>query len=643
MAFVVLSALIAGCGDDAEVDPRLVGSWQTHLPSPQGGWATTFTIETNGHYRVQFAGFPPLPDETGTLTAADGTWHVLKDNGEEDGGAYLLPTETGLTMFGRGGVAYWQRPGQPAPATAGSAAPIAAGQTGEWPLTGVPALARQAAVEAQTWQPDAILIGLEAQLHEGAVIGNFVTPAGQASLSFTFCSPGTGLVRTVQPGASPRVSTGPCDPGRAIPLDFPDLPDVVNMARARGMTSERPNAFELRWQRLLERDQDALAWRVLPQRYVNESAQVIPLEDAVEQVRTVDACAVVTLADAQRATGRDLEAADAPHVSGDATWACAYRAPGNGSTTVRVHIDESPYRDERAVVDRARRQGQERLDIGDEAYFQLPGSGLASLTVLLGDTLIELGVAGAEDTRGATIELGRLAVQRIVAGTAVGSRASLADQLVGTWSTQLHDHRLLLTVRAGDALTLEVATAFDGALGAAAGSWEFVSRARRPILSGSYQLSQPGRLTTAGDVVADWQRVGAPTLVDRRLIAVADSSGGPWPEPSLEPTVRGNWEATGTLNGRTARLLWQIGAPPHRLTAVVSGNGYVTRGRAGHDTAVLHFSEQLQRDAEAVGVKLGASERVIGLDKATDGNQLLSDWRGEREALRWRLVEPARS
>lgn len=422
MAFVALSALAIACSDDGAVDARLVGSWHTHLPSPLGGWAATFTIEPDGRYRVRFDGLPPLPDETGTLSAADGAWQVRKDNGEEDGGAYLFPSADGLTMFGRGGVAYWQRSGAPGGMPVGSAA-VAGGRTGAWPLTGVPALARLALAEARAWQPDAILTGVEARLLEGAVIGNFVTPAGQASLSFTFCSPGAGLVRAVRAGTPARHSTGRCDPARAVPLDFQELGDVVAAARSRGMRSEQPSAFELGWRRSLERDQDVLAWRVLPQRHVNEPAQVIPLR-GIEQVRTVDACAVITLADAENATGRDLRDAEAPYVSGDATWACAYRANGDGPAMVRIQVDESPYRAQRAVMDRARRQGQERLDIGDEAYFQLPGSGVGSLTVLLGDTLIELGVAGAEDTRRASIELGRLAVQRIVDGAVVGVRES---------------------------------------------------------------------------------------------------------------------------------------------------------------------------------------------------------------------------
>lgn len=202
---------------------------------------------------------------------------------------------------------------------------------------------------------------------------------------------------------------------------------------------------------------------------------------------------------------------------------------------------------------------------------------------------------------------------------------------------------MLLTVGSGDALELQVATAIDGALGASAGSWKLLSRARRLLLSGAYELSRPGRMSTYGDLAADWQRVTVPTLIDRRLIAVAGPASGPWPELSLEPAVRGFWEATGTLNGRRARLHWQIGTPPQRLTAVVSGNGHVTRGRDGHDTAILHFSEELRRDAAALGLELSTSERVIGLDEAADGDRLSSAWRGEPEPLRWHRLAPARS
>jgi hypothetical protein len=57
---------------DDELDPALVGTWQTVVKNEAGEWKLTLKLEASGAYRTTIAGPAALPDETGKFAGLNG-------------------------------------------------------------------------------------------------------------------------------------------------------------------------------------------------------------------------------------------------------------------------------------------------------------------------------------------------------------------------------------------------------------------------------------------------------------------------------------------------------------------------------------------------------------------------------------------
>ncbi len=646
---------LASCG--STVDSTVVGAWTALIPTPGGMLTATIVIDEDGGYITTFVGFPPLAPERGELEARDGEFRRETDTGTVDSGTYVLSTPNTWVTTGAAGTIIWQRAGTlptfdgappVLPSMPGVATPTAPALTeNTWPLEGVPDMAKAALATARAWHSDAILRGVSAELvasHAG-VLGNITTPAGQVQLHIMACSPSVQRAKVIAPGGHdfPEQPTDDCDATRPLP-DFPDFPAAVALAQARGMTSTQPQSIAIedyKHRGVPGEDLTDWAWRIVPPLHARDQVQVFALNPSVETVRAVDACAVIAQRDAEQAMAVSLAPGPPPATSGNRTWACAYQSPGSNAAGMRIQIDESPFRDKRGVMAMAARNQQTPIaGLGDEAYFQLPGSGVASLTILLGDTLIELGLWGGRDPAKAIQSLGRLAVTRVVEGQGVVSRASLADQLVGSWNTQLYDRALMLTVRADHSVNLQMAGEIVGVLSTEGSRFDYMTRARRPLFEGGFDVPRSGRLVTSGVLTAQWRSTRAPVQIHPSLItpgALADraTDAGPWPQVPIDPRLVGLWETIGSYEGRDARMLWRIrNGGPSQLIWALSGNGYLETPRATYDRVIIHLADQLVSDSRSIGSRID-NDLIIEQLAANDRFET-PDWSGFRGNLTWR-------
>jgi hypothetical protein len=91
------------------VAPELVGSWHATIHDARGDWSLTFTVQRTGSYRTTFQGPTAAPDETGTFTAGNGTWHLARAGGKPDEGTYTLRDPDTLSLAGKRGTLTWTR------------------------------------------------------------------------------------------------------------------------------------------------------------------------------------------------------------------------------------------------------------------------------------------------------------------------------------------------------------------------------------------------------------------------------------------------------------------------------------------------------------------------------------------------------
>lgn len=641
-----LAAGLGACG--SPVDERLEGAWQTLIVSPGGSWVATMVIDPDGGYRIDYAGLPALPVELGTLEADTGVWHRMPDEGTESEGRYTVVSADSIAFHGDSGTLIWHRlgstPGAPPGPLTLPTGPTRTPESASWPPADLNAYAADARATALAQHPDAVLTRVEARLLEGAAIGNLVTSEGQASLTFTFCSPAAGTSFSITPNApaTPTGSAQPadkCNPFNAIPEELPELATIVEQARGRGMSDGVPTGITLRRGPVAELDRTILAWRVFPPKYTSEPVQVIPFAQEEQTLRVVDACALITLQDAEQHMARTLVKKPASYQYGDRQWACAYGDEQRNSIRMQLRVDESEFRDRRGVLKQtSRNRLAEAVDIGDEAYFMLPASGFSSLTILVGDTLLELGVGGAEDTRAATLALGRLAVQRLVSGAGVGTQQTIAAQLVGRWVSDAYSQRHLLTVRDDHSVNLQIARNTPGvvATNPSDGAFQMVTRANRRIVRGDFLFDSPRSLNTFGELEAKWRKVSRPTLVHASLLSPLAADASPWPSLPIAPDMFGIWESVGRVKGVKALMLLEVNpSPPHRWVTVISGNGRIQQGRSGFDRAILVMTDNLINEARQLDMAVNKREPVV----AIQGDSFTSAWQDFRGTLEWRRIQ----
>jgi hypothetical protein len=412
------------------------------------------------------------------------------------------------------------------------------------------------------------------------------------------------------------------------------------------MTSTQPKSIaieDMKGRGVPGEDLTDWVWRIVPAPNSRDAVQVFPLNLQRDEVRVVDACAVITKHDAEQAMQVSLVPGKPAYTTGNRTWACAYKTQGSNRAGMTLQIDESPFRDKHGVLANAQRNGQTPVPgLGDEAFFQLPGSGVASLTILLGDSLIELGLWGAADNDGAIKKLGRLAVARIVQGQGVAARASLADQLVGNWNAKLYERTLLLTVRPDRSVNLQMAGLIDGVLETTGERFAFMTRARRALFDGTFEVPRAGRLITRGAIAAQWHRTKTPAqipqlMLGRSVLVETAPDDGPWPQVATDDRLVGLWEASGAYGSQQVRLLWRVRkSGPSPLTWALSGGGFVESPKTTYDRVIVHLAEQLMADARDVQAPIDSSLTIEGL--ASDQTFVTQGWSGFSGNLTWSKV-----
>ncbi len=643
---LAVALCVSACSKRDAVDGRLVGSWQTSL----GQWMAVFEVGADGAYRTSFSGpLAPAP-ETGQFEARDGKWRSRKDNGGTEEGTYSFFSDNMVVIVGRAGALSWWRAAGPDAPALGALPATAAGffntsgaqpsgsppaLKADWPIKGVPAMAGRALEQARSWQADAVLTTVAAQLLEGAssVLGNVETPQGRVSLDFVFCSPGTRKRLQVSPSASGATTRddgegADCRADQGIPTEFLDLADAVAQARERGMPEGDPARAELRFvDGVAGDDFRGWAWQIHSPRYSGGGIYQIPIAiPETAGVRVVDACALITAADAEAVLGRPVERAVTTW-QGEGTWSCGYHIIGHRQALVTLTVDESPFRNKQGYMANQRRNGRTPVaGLGDEAY-QFKGW----LDVLVGDSLLQFGLS--TDNEAAVRQLARQAVERLISGEAIRSQATADARLVGDWTAEAGAYRFLLSVKRDRALSLNVAGDIVGVLGAEDGRWSLVDRARKQIAAGSYSWPGEGQLVMQGDIAAQWRRVpddAKPERIRPELLSAdlsrpdVDAASGPWPKAPLDGRLAGLWEGAGAVSGEQAlRLVWRMrAAAPSTLTWTFSGKGYVTY-RARDDQAQVHISEALQK----LGLLQGMHDFTVAGDAAGRGPAFIDDGR----------------
>jgi hypothetical protein len=97
---LLLSARVAlAQGTPQTVDPRLVGTWEGVVPSPEGGQLhLRFKPRADGTFETSFPG-TPLPPVDGLFIANNGTWS-MRTLTLNNSGTYLFTTPDQVTFKG---------------------------------------------------------------------------------------------------------------------------------------------------------------------------------------------------------------------------------------------------------------------------------------------------------------------------------------------------------------------------------------------------------------------------------------------------------------------------------------------------------------------------------------------------------------
>lgn len=164
-AILAAAGMLAACGG-GPVDERLVGTWQATAVVPAGPVTMRLTTAANGEYTTTFYSRLPLPNDSGTLTAADGEWRMEKVTGGVEEGTYRVLEDGSVLFESRTGPVLWSRVADasaaPPVATASGSeqAPTSTAPTSDRPPTvlfnpGPDRPARPAAASASTPPPSA--------------------------------------------------------------------------------------------------------------------------------------------------------------------------------------------------------------------------------------------------------------------------------------------------------------------------------------------------------------------------------------------------------------------------------------------------------------------------------------------------------
>lgn len=299
------------------------------------------------------------------------------------------------------------------------------------------------------------------------------------------------------------------------------------------------------------------------------AAQSAALAGGGSNTRT-DPCALVTAAEVAEALGEEAGTGINSGI-GD----CQFRGRGGYTSSVSFSVDENPGR--RAFFDSQATRGNVIAisDVGDGAFAFQSSAGFIQITVIKGETMMTVMVAGGNrpDLMAATTNLARQAAERL--GTeAVLARLPGLEALVGRWWGDAGDpargNRDMRSwvIEADGSWVMTSAPEHGGILTAQEGEWRMESI--QESFAGTYEIEDEDSFSTSGAIEAEWTRVAegdAPAGIDPDFLRVwTQAPPGNTPEGQVEPTMIGLWQATLEGAASSTILVWRI--PPAGFAAL---------------------------------------------------------------------------
>lgn len=283
-----------------------------------------------------------------------------------------------------------------------------------------------------------------------------------------------------------------------------------------------------------------------------------------------DPCALVTDAEIADALGEEAD----PGVNsgiGD----CQFRGRSGYASTVSISVDENPGR--RAFFESQAARGNVTTveNIGDGAFAFQSTAGFIQITVIKGETMMTVMVAGGNrpDLMAATTDLARQAAERL--GTeAVLAKVPGLEALVGRWLGDAGDpargNRDMRSwvIEADGSWVMTSAPEHGGILSAQDGQWRMESL--QESFAGTYEIEDEDSFSTSGAIEAEWTRVAdgdAPAGIDPDFLRIwTQAPPGNTPAGPVEPTMIGLWQATLEGAASPTILVWRI--PPAGFAAL---------------------------------------------------------------------------
>lgn len=324
---------------------------------------------------------------------------------------------------------------------------------------------------------------------------------------------------------------------------------------------------------------------------------------------------------------------------------CVFKATRHPQNEVTIEVDESPGKNRKGWFNKERMRSDRALiaGLGDGAVRVESPPSLARVTFLRGDTLITVMVSSVKHhNRGdAVTQLARAAADRygaqspiaMVSGvnsspstgntsavpapaksssftiSPVSSTQSLPastptstgptrspsidhTNVIGTWyahaTTGMKTIQQMLVIQPNHEWTLFSTVQIEGVLDTGNGTWSFERSGARKEKSwqGTYQMKQEEGFSTTGSVTAQWTKIQpgqTPSRVPIELwqmrreeheVRVSQLK-------SVDPTLVGLWEGTGTYKGGKADFVWWIKKSAATDVLIMESSKGMLRVKAG--------------------------------------------------------------
>lgn len=240
------------------------GRWEAHVPDGNGG-KTDCILDVQSMGQAQFSDGCPFPftGQHVNVAAADGSVYAPGIFQDGDTGTFSLMGGTvhgtvgayrikgsRLTIRGTAlGDVTWKKISSSKPLK--DATDDLLPRSADWPVKGLPDLARKATAYVRShWQKDAVLMSVKVEILEGALTSKINSPAGPIGITYSYYSPETqeGIQLSPADMYSKMFSFGVVDwnASNALPDNFLDLPEAVNVMRQQGMRAKQIKSAELR-------------------------------------------------------------------------------------------------------------------------------------------------------------------------------------------------------------------------------------------------------------------------------------------------------------------------------------------------------------------------------------------------------------